>query len=200
MPEDQKDIYYATGETISFIEGLPQAERLHEKGYEILYFTHEVDEFVIQTLRDYEGKQFKSVNRDDLGLESEEEKKETEKKEKSLAPLLEFVKETLGDGIKEVKLSHKLQNHPVCLSAAGAISFEMEKYLNSVQPGSGASAERVLELNAGHSIIERLGALIDSDRDRAAAYAKILYEQARMMAGLPTEQPASYSELIFSLM
>ena len=200
MPEDQKDIYYATGGTVSFIEGLPQAERLRAKGYEILCLTHEVDEFVIQTLREYDGKQFKSVNRDELGLESDEEKKELEQKEEDLKPLLEFIKEALGDKVKEVRVSHKLQNTPVCLSAEGSVSFEMERYLNAVQPDSGASAERVLELNAGHTVTEKLRFLMDTDREKAEIYSKILFEQAALMAGLPIEKPADYSELVFSLM
>ena len=200
MPEEQKDIYYATGESIAFINSLPQAEKIREKGFEILCFTNEVDEFVAQTLRVFDEKAFKSVNKDDLGLETDEEKEAVKKQEEDLKSLLDFVKEALGDAVKEVKFSHKLQNQPVCLTAAGAVSFEMEKYLKSVQPDAAAEAERVLELNAGHPLVEKLNSLMESDRARAESYSRLLLEQAKLMAGLAIENPAEYSELVYSLM
>ncbi|MDR2908564.1 MAG: molecular chaperone HtpG [Oscillospiraceae bacterium] len=200
MKEDQKDIYYATGDSVALIKALPQAERLLEKGYEILYFTHEVDEFVANTLREYDEKPFKSVNRDELGLDSEEEKEAAKKQEEESRPLLDFVKETLGERVREVKISRKLRSRPVCLSAGEALSFEMEKYLSAVQPDMGAKADRILELNAEHPVFEKLGKLRESDPEKAGRYAKILYHQAELMAGLAVEEPGEYSELIFSLM
>ena len=200
MPEEQTDIYYATGDSVHFIDALPQAERIRKKGYEIFYFTHEVDEFVAQILGSYKEKSFKSLNRDELNLETEEEKKELEEKEKNLKPLIQFVRETIGDELKEVKLTQKLESQPVCLTAGGAVSFEMEKYLKSVQPESGAAADRILELNAEHPVIRKLEGLLESDPEKAKDYARILYDQAKLMAGLPIDNPGAFSERIFSLM
>lgn len=200
MKEDQKDIYYATGENAQMIASLPQAERIREKGYEILYFTHEADEFVAQTLMNYNEKPFKSVNSDELDLETEEEKENVKKQQEESKDLLEFVKETLGDSVKEVKISQKLRSHPVCLTAGGHLSFEMEKYLNQVQPDQGAKAERILELNASHPVFEKLRSLRETDEEQAGKYAKILFHQAELMAGLSIEDPAAYSELVFGLM
>ena len=199
MKDDQKDIYYATGESVKIIEALPQAERLREKGYEMLYFTHEVDEFVAQTLQRYDDKAFKSVNRDELDLETDEEKQAVKQKEEESGDLLGFVKDAIGDGVKEVKISRKLRNQPVCLTAGGGLSFEMEKYLAAAAPDSKAKAERILELNADHSLFHRLSALHQSDPDKAKSLAKILYHQAELLAGLPIEDPAAYSQLVFSL-
>jgi molecular chaperone HtpG len=200
MKEEQKDIYYATGESAARIAALPQAERIKEKGYEILYFTHEVDEFVAQTLMSYNEKPFKSINSDDLDLTTEEEKAEVKKQQEESKDLLNFVKESIGGDVKEVKISEKLRSHPVCLTAGGYMSFEMEKYMKQVQPDSDARADRILELNAAHPVFERLRSLKDSDPDKAATYAKILYHQAELMAGLPIEDAAAYSELVFGLM
>lgn len=199
MKEDQKDIYYATGDSIQLIESLPQAEVVLEKGYEILYFSSEIDEFVPQAMMTYREKIFKSVNRDDLGLETAEEKEQVEKQAEENKGLLEFVKNTLDSEIKEVKISHKLRNQPVCLSASGPISFEMEKYFNLVQPEAGARAERVLELNANHPLFAKLLQLQDTDPEKAKNYTWVLYQQAKLMAGLDIDDPAVYSELIFSL-
>ncbi len=200
MKDDQKDIYYATGDSTRAVEALPQAELIREKGYEILYFTHEADEFVVQMLMNYDEKPFKSVNKDDLGLESDADKKKREKQEKKAGDLLGFVKETLGDAVKEVKLSPRLRSQPVCLTAGGHLSFEMEKYLNTVQPGEGAKAERILELNAGHPVYARLEELHGANPEKAKKYARILYHQAELLAGLAIESPGEYSDLVFSLM
>lgn len=200
MKEDQKSIYYATGENAQMIAALPQAERILEKGYEILYFTQEVDEFVAQTLMTYNDKSLKSVNSDDPELETEEEKEAHKKHEEQSKDLLDFVKETLGDAVKEVKISQKLRSHPVCLTADGPLSFEMEKYLSQVQPESAPKAGRVLELNASHPVFARLNELQSTNKEAAERYAKILYSQAELLAGLPIEDPAAYSELIFELL
>ena len=199
MKDEQKDIYYATGETVKIIETLPQAERLREEGFEILYFTHEVDEFVAQTLREYDEKPLKSANRDDLGLESEDEKQTVKKQEEENSELLEFVKTSVGDGVKEVKISGKLRSQPACLTAGGGLSFEMERYLSVVQPGTTSKAERILELNPNHPIFEKLKTLQTTQPEKAKDLSKILYHQAGLMAGLPVEDPGEYSRLIFGM-
>lgn len=200
MKEDQKAIYYASGENAQSIATLPQAERIREKGYEILYFTAEVDEFIAKTLVNYNEKPLKSISEDDPDLETEEEKEQLKKQEEESKDLLEFIQNALGDAVKQVKISPKLRSYPVCLTADGAISFEMERYLNSVQPDSNAKADRVLELNANHAVFEKLQALYSTDQAEAQRYAKILYHQAELMAGLPIADTAAYSELIFDLM
>lgn len=200
MKEDQKSIYYATGETARQIASLPQAEHIRERGYEILYFTDEVDEFMAQSLMQYDEKPIKSVSSDDPDLNTEEEKKELEKQEEENKDLLDFVKDVLKGGVKEARISGKLRSQPVCLTADGPLSFEMEKYLNQVQPDGKVHAERVLELNADHPVFGRLKELMASDKDKAETYVKILYAQAELMAGLPISDPAAYSELVFELM
>lgn len=200
MPEEQKHIYFATGESAKKIAQLPQTELLREKGYEILYFTQEVDEFAAQMLRVYQEKEFKSANSDDLDLSSEEEKQAAKEKEENSKDVLDFVKETLGKRVKEVKLSQKLKHNPVCLTAAGGLSFEMEKYLNSLPNESGAKAERLLELNADHRLFTALSELVTSDTEKAKQYVEVLYTQALLMAGLPLEDPAAYSDTVFALL
>jgi molecular chaperone HtpG len=200
MKEGQKAIYYATGESVAFIESLPQAETLREKGYEILCFTHEVDEFVAQALRTYDDKPFTSVNREDLGLETDAEKEEIKKLGEEHKAVLDFVKEAIGPDVKEVVLSNKLRSQPVCLTAGGPVSFEMEKYLKAVREDNAPKAERILELNAEHPVFAKLDALRNDDPEKAKNYANILYQQAKLMAGLPVDDAAAYSELIFQLL
>lgn len=200
MKEDQKAIYYATGDTIAHISSLPQIEHIKEKGYEILYFTDEVDEFMAQTLMQYQEKPIKSINSDDADLRTEEEQKELQQQEEASKDLLTFIKDTLKENIKQAKISGKLRSQPVCLTAEGPVSFEMERYLNQVQPDQKVHAERVLELNAQHPVFETLKGLIKSDPAKAEAYTKILFYQAELMAGLPISDPVSYSELVFDLM
>ena len=196
MKEEQKNIYFATGDNAAAIDALPQTELLRSKGYEILYCTEDVDEFTLQTLMTYKEKKFCSVLNDDLGIENEEEKKD----EKDSTALLTFVKEMLGDKVAEVEASKKLVSHPVCLTAKGGISFEMEKYFNAVQPDSGMKAQRVLELNMNHSAVKTMESLIQTDIDKARKYAEVLYCQALLIAGLPLENPSAYTDLVCSLM
>ena len=196
MKEEQKYLYFATGENAAAIDALPQTELLRSKGYEILYCTEDVDEFTLQTLMTYKDKRFCSVLNDDLGIESGEE----EKDEKDSTALLTFVKETLGDKVAEVEASKKLVSHPVCLTAKGGISFEMEKYFNAVQPESGMKAQRVLELNMNHSAVKTMESLIQTDIDKARKYAEVLYCQALLIAGLPLENHSEYTDLVCSLM
>ena len=197
MKEGQERIYFATGENAAAIDALPQTELLRSKGYEILYCTDDADEFTLQTLMMYKEKRFCSATNDDLGIENDEEKDE-EKKDNTA--LLTFVKETLGDKVAEVVESKKLVSHPVCLTAKGGISFEMEKYFNAVQPDSGMKAQRVLELNLNHDAVKNMEALIQTDIDKAKKYAEVLYSQALLIAGLPLENPSEYTDLVCSLM
>lgn len=196
MKEEQKYIYYATGENASIIDSLPQTELLRSKGFEILYCTDDVDEFTLQTLMLYKEKKFCSATNDDLGIENDES---TENEADNNA-LLTFVKETLGDKVTEVTASKKLISHPVCLTAKGGISFEMEKYFNSVQPDSGMKAQRVLELNLTHNAVKKMESLIQTDIDKAKKYAEVLYCQALLIAGLPLENPSEYTDLVCSIM
>ena len=196
MKEDQKFIYFAVGENISSIDNLPQTELLRSKGYEILYCTEEIDEFSLQTLMQYKDKRFCSATNDDLGIENDENKEE----EKDSSAILTFVKETLGDKVSEVVASKKLVSHPVCLTAKGGISYEMEKYFNAVQPDSGMKAQRVLELNMNHSAVKAMESAVQTDIEKAKKYAELLYDQALLIAGLPIENPGEYADLVCSLM
>ena len=196
MNEEQKFIYFATGENAAAIDALPQTELLRSKGFEILYCTEDVDEFTLQTLMTYKEKKFCSATNDDLGIENDEEKTD----EKDSSAVLTFVKETLGSKVAEVEASKKLVSHPVCLTAKGGISFEMEKYFNAVQPDSGMKAQRVLELNMNHAAVKKMEELIQTDIDKARKYAEVLYCQALLIAGLPLENPSEYTDLVCSLM
>ena len=188
MQEGQDSIYYACGESYEKIARLPQIEKAKDKGYEILYFKDGVDEFVAKILNDYDGKKFKSVSEADFSAGDETEKKELDQKKESYKDVLAFVKETLGDKVKEVKLSTNLKTYPVCLSASGDISIEMEKVFNSMPNADGkVKAEKVLELNADHKITEKLKTLYDTDKDSLKKYATVLYEQARLLEGLAVD-------------
>ncbi|MGN0449755.1 MAG: molecular chaperone HtpG [Ruminococcus sp.] len=195
MKEEQKFIYFATGENAAAIDTLPQTELLRSKGFEILYCTEDVDEFTLQSLMQYKEKKFCSATNDDLGIENDEKEEE----EKDSSALLTFVKETLGDKVSEATASKKLVSHPVCLTAKGGISFEMEKYFNSVQPDSGMKAQRVLELNLSHHAVKTMEELIQTDIEKAKKYAEVLYCQALLIAGLPLENPSEYTDLICSI-
>ena len=202
MPEDQKYIYYASGESIDKIDKMPQTELLKDKGYEILYGADPVDEFALKMMREYEGKEFKSVSDGDLGLEeSEEDKKKADKKAEKYADLLGEIKKALGDKVSEVRLSKRLKSHPVVLVSEGGLSLEMEKILNQM-PGAEAEkikAERVLEINADHPVLKALGKVFENDKKQIKEYAGILYDQALLMEGLPIEDPVAFSNAICKL-
>ena len=200
MKEDQKYIYYASGESIARIDALPQTELVKDKGYEILYFTDDVDEFAIQMLMEYDGKQFKSVSAGDLDLETEEEKKEAEKQAEENKDLFAFMKESLGDKVKEVRLSQRLKAHPVCLTSDGQLSLEMEKVLNAMPNDQKVKADRVLEINAGHPIFAALQNLYANDKDKLKAYCDLLYTQACLIEGMAIEDPVAFSNSICDLM
>jgi molecular chaperone HtpG len=200
MPEDQKYIYYAAGESRTKLSQLPQTELVRDKGYDILLLTDDVDEFIMQSLLNYQEKEFKSVSAQDLGLESDEEKAEKEQETQDNKELLDFVKETMGDKLKEVRLSNKLKSHPVCLVPDSGLSFEMEKYLNRVAPTEKLSTGRILELNADHAAFAALKSAFETDKDKAAKYAQLLYAQALLIADLPLEDPSAYTDLVCGLM
>lgn len=199
MPEEQKNIYYACGESVKKINALPQAEQVKDKGFDMLCFTDEEDEFVINFLREYDGKAFLSVNEADLDLATEDEKKQAEQQTEENKELLDFIKDALDGAVAEVKLSNKLKSHAVCLSSTGGVSLEMEKYFESIPGDTKPKAERVLELNAEHAAFAALKAARENDKDKAANYAQVLYAQALLIAGLPLEDPAKYTELVASL-
>lgn len=200
MKEEQKYIYFASGSSVSRIESLPQTEQVRDKGYEILYLTEHVDEFMIQMMHDYEGKEFKSVSADDLGLDTPEEKEEIKKAEEENKPLFDFMTEKLGGKVKAVKLSQRLKNHPVCITSEGALSVEMEKVLSAMPNAEGAKAEKILEINPNHPIFEKLKSLYESDKDKAAVYADILYNQALLIEGMAIENPVDFSNKICEIM
>lgn len=200
MREEQKYIYYACGESIEKIEKLPQTELVAEKGCEILYFTEDVDEFAIQILREFEGKEFKSVSAGDLDIESEEEKKETEKKKEAHKDLFLFLKDALGDKVKEVRASTRLKSHPVCLTSDGALSLEMEKVLNAMPNDQKVKAERILEINVNHPIFQKIAGLLESDKEKLKQYAAVLFDSALLIEGMPIEDPVAYTNAICELM
>ena len=200
MPEDQKYIYFATGERKSRLEQLPQAETVKEKGYDILFFTEDVDEFVTQTLMKYEEKEFRNITSEDLDLQSEEEKKQAEETAEASKKVLDFVKEALGEKVKEVKISKTLGGHPVCLVPEAGMSFEMEKYMKRMNPDFSFETGRILELNADHEIFKALSDAVDSDPEKAKKYAKLLFSQALLIADLPLDNPTEYTDLVCSLM
>ena len=201
MPEDQPYYYYACGESVDKIAKLPQVERILDKGYEILYCTEDVDDFVMKALAEIDGKKFKSVADDDAIPQTEEEKKAAEEKAEAGKGVLDAVKEALGEQVKEVRISSILKSGACCLTAEGPVSLEMEKYMSKMEGGEHMKAERVLELNADSAPYAALKKAVDAgDKDTVAKYAKLLYAQAVLLAGLPLEDPAEYSQLVCSLM
>ena len=200
MAEGQEKIYFAPGENKERLSKLPQVETLTKKGYDVLLFTEDVDEFVPQTLMTYMEKPFCNVSTEDLGLQTEEEKKQAEEKAEEMKGLLTFVKETLGDQVKEVKLSSELGSHPVCMTPAEGMSFEMEKYMKRANPEFAFPVGRVLELNPEHEAVQAMQKAMTEDPEKAKDYAKLLCYQAQLMAELPLDDPYAYTELVCRLM
>ena len=202
MSEDQQYIYFLQSESVEQAAKLPQAERILDKGYEILYLTEEVDEFVMNTLGEVDGKALKNVNDDDALPQSDEEKAETEKKAEENKDVLDFVKETLGERVKDVRISKILKTAPVCMTADGPVSLEMEKYFQKVDPNAAKEmkAARVLELNPDSGAFAALRSALTENKEKAKTYAELLYQQALLIAGFPLEDPAKYTELVCSLM
>ncbi len=195
MKEDQHDIYFATGESIEYIDKLPQMEYFRDKGLEVLCCGEDIDEFAIKGLNDYSGKEFKNIVNEDV--EGEDKDNEDNNADEGV---LKFIKDTLGLKVNEVVFSKKLRSHPVCLTAKGEVSFEMEKYMAAAQPEAHIKADRVLEINPSHPAVTALIANMTADKEKAEKYAKILYTQAVIIAGLPVEDPSDYADLVCSLM
>ena len=200
MPEDQKHIYYATGESNERIEKLPQTEMVTDKGYEILYFTEDVDEFAIRMLINYKEKEFKNVSDGDLGLETEEEKKEAEKEAADHQELFAKMKEILADKVQDVKASKRLRSHPVCFSTEGEVSIEMEKVMQQMPDGQGVKAQKVLEINVDHDVFASLKNAFGSDEEKLALYTNLLYNQAVLIEGLPIGDPVEFTNDICKVM
>ena len=200
MPEAQKHIYYASGNSAEQLSRLPQTKQLRDRGFDVLLLSEQVDEFIPQTLGKYEEHEFKNILTDDLELATEEEKKAAEEKAETLKPCFDFIKETLGDRVKEVRLSADLGEHPVSMVPEGGMSFEMEKYFRSLDPNSDFHVGKVLELNAEHPAVAALREAVEADPEKAKKYAELLYCQGLLMANLPLEDPTAYTDLVCELM
>ncbi len=200
MKPEQNVIYYGCGETVERILSLPQAEAIMDKGCELLCLTDNVDEFALRVLEKYEDKEFRNISSDELGLETEEEKEKIKEAAEAGKDMLAAMKEALGDKVKDVKVSGKLKTHPVCLSTDGMISTEMEKVLNSMPAQEKIKAQRVLELNPGHPIFQKLISLAQSDPEKLKTYAELLYDQALLIEGISIDDPVAFSQKICDIM
>jgi len=200
MPEDQKYIYYASGESIDRIEKLPQAEFVSEKGYEILYFTEDIDEFAIKMLMNYKEKEFKSISSGDLGIEGEDTKDDSESKEQESKELFDYMKNILADKVKDVRISKRLKSHPVCLATEGDISIEMEKILAAMPDNQNIKADKVLEINKNHEVFQSLKEAFENDKGKLDLYTKLLYNQALLIEGLPISDPVEFTNDICKIM
>lgn len=200
MPEGQDKIYYACGSSIDKLEKLPQAELVRDKGYEVLYLTDDVDEFALKMLGEYQEKGFKNVSSGDLHLETEEEKEEIQKKTDEHKDLFAFMQDSLKDTVKQVRLSGRLKSNPVCLTAAGELSLEMEKVLNAMPADQKVKADKVLEINENHPIFETLCTLFETDKEQVKEYSLLLYQQAALIEGIQPEDPVAFTDSICRLM
>ena len=200
MPEDQEKIYYACGTDVNKIDLLPQTDAAKAKGYEILYLTDNIDEFVFQILLEYEDKRFVNVSADDAGLVSEEEKEAVKNENEAAKDLLDYMKDAVGSDIKGVRFTHKLKNHAVCLTSEGKISLEMERVLKSMPTDQGVRAEIYMDINADHPVAAKLTAMYETDKETVGEYARILYAQARLIGGMPVDNPVELTEMICKLM
>jgi molecular chaperone HtpG len=200
MAEGQEKIYYVSGETLERAAKQPQVQTLADSGYDVLLFADEVDEFVAQTLMTFEEKAFCNAATEDLGLQSEEEKQAAKEKAENLKGFLTFVQESLGDRVKEVRLSEDLGSHPVSMVPADGMSFEMEKYMKRMNPEFAMSVGRILELNMEHEAVQAMLTAMTADPVKARDYAELLMYQAQLMADLPIEDPAAYTALVCKLM
>ncbi|MDR4946801.1 molecular chaperone HtpG [Neobacillus cucumis] len=199
MPEDQKYIYYATGESNERIDKLPQTELVADKGYEILYFTEEIDEFAIRMVMSYKEKEFKSVSSGDLGFTADESQ-DTAAEEQENKGLFDFMKNTLSEKVKDVRISKRLKTHPVCLTTDGAVSIEMEKILNAMPYSQNVKADKVLEINVHHDVFASLKDAFEKDQEKLTLYTNLLYNQALLIEGLPIEDPVEFTNNICKVM
>ena len=195
MKEGQEKIYYATGNSISKIDSLPQVEQVKEKDYDILYLTDYIDEFVLSAIHEYEKKAFVNIEKDDLDLGTEEEKEQTKKVNEENNEMLKEMQKTIEE-VQEVRFTNKLKSHPVCLTSVGEISIEMQKVFEAMPNTPNMKAQTVLEINEKHPIVNKLKDLYQNDKETFEKYTKILYSEARMIAGLPIENPTEVSNLI----
>ena len=200
MKDDEENIYYACGETIDKINMLPQVEKVKDKGYNILYLTEYVDEFAIKSLMEYDGKKFVNVSEENLDLDTEEEKEEIKKINDKNKEMLNSMKEIIGSDISDVRFTHRLKNHPVCLVSEGPVSIEMQKVLNAMPTDQSINAKIILEINSSHKIADKLKELYKSDKEKFNEYTKILYSQSRLIEGLSIENPTEISNLICDLL
>ena len=200
MKDDEENIYYACGETIDKINMLPQVEKVKDKGYNILYLTEYVDEFAIKSLMEYDGKKFVNVSEENLDLDTEEEKEEIKKINDENKEMLNSMKEIIGSDVSDVRFTHRLKNHPVCLVSEGPVSIEMQKVLNAMPTDQSINAKIILEINSSHKIADKLKELYKSDKEKFNEYTKILYSQSRLIEGLSIENPTEISNLICDLL
>ncbi|MGM0875880.1 MAG: molecular chaperone HtpG [Bacillota bacterium] len=200
MPEDQKYIYYASGESIERIEKLPQTELVAEKGYEILYFTEDIDEFAIKMVMTYKEKEFKSVSSGDLGIEADENQNNTESEENENKELFDHMKNILSDKVKDVRVSKRLKTHPVCLSTDGEVTIEMEKILSAMPDNQNVKADKVLEINSNHEVFKSLKDAFEKDKEKLALYTNLLYNQALLIEGLPINDPVEFTNDMCKIM
>ena len=200
MPDEQKYIYYATGETHERIEKLPQTELVMDKGYEILYFTEDIDEFAIKMLMTYKEKEFKSVSSGDLGIEADETQEQTEQAAQENQAMFEEMKKILADRVKDVRVSKRLKNHPVCLTADGDLTIEMEKVLKAMPNNPNVKAEKVLEININHDVFRSLRTAFEHDTEKLILYTNLLYNQALLIEGLPIHDPVDFTNNICKIM
>ena len=194
MKEDQDCIYYACGETVDKIDLLPQTDQAKEKGYEVLYLTEYVDEFALQMLKEYDKKKFINVSSKEFDLDTKEEKEELEKHNEDSKDMFSIMKEDLD--VKDIRFTKKLKNHPVCLTTEGNVSTEMEKVINAMPTDETIKAEKILEINESHPIVEKLQKLYKEDKEELKKYSKVLYAQARLIEGLPIDNPTEITNLI----
>ena len=193
MPEDQKFIYYATGKSVDAIKLMPQLDKVTEKGYDVLCMTDDVDEFTVKFINDYESKQFRNVSGNDLGIEDEDAAEEYKK-------LADFMKETLGDKVEKVRISTRIKNHPVCFTAEGDVSIEMEKVFNAMPNANGqVKAKKVLELNSASPVVEKLNSMFENDKEKAKELTDVLYQMACIIEGMPVENPTALTDAVCKL-
>ncbi|MPM73493.1 Chaperone protein HtpG [bioreactor metagenome] len=200
MPEEQKYIYYAAGESIERIEKLPQTELVSDKGYEILFFTDDIDEFAVRMIMNYKDKEFKSVSSGDLGIEAEGNDNSLSVDDKETKEIFEYMKNILSDKVASVKASKRLKNHPVCLSSEGELTIEMEKILNSMPNNENVKADKALEININHDVFKSLKEAYENDKDKLNLYTSVLYNQALLIEGLPISDPVEFTNNICKLM
>ena len=200
MKKDDDTIYYACGETTDKIDMMPQVESLKERKKEVLYLTDYVDEFVLKMLDKYDDKKFVNVSSNDFDLSSEEEKEELKKKNEDSKEMFDLMKKELGEEVSSIRFTNKLKNHPLCLTSEGNITVEMQKVINAMPTDEHVDAKLVLEINENHPIAQKIKDLYQNDKDTLKKYTKILYDEARLIEGLPVKNPTELSSLVCELL